>query len=110
VAEIQQPVQGTSGLLIPCSTADFGEFISGLLKTPRTISRYREAVFEVSKGDIEELYHLIYQRITEQAPSSLIKCEMYIFYENGKSVELSALQEFSRYAEIIKDNCVAIRM
>lgn len=84
-----------NGLLaLPCSKEAFGSFIADLLKSPRRISGYHHAIFDISRADIENVYHLIDQRIREQHDAELVYFRIKLFYSDRAIVTLSAIDEF----------------
>ena len=88
------------GIVLPCETAHFGQFVSGLLGKPQTIEKSLHGVFEVESGDIENTFHLVNQRINQQNESSLIQFTVKIFYSDDSSVLLNSLEDFKAYTEV----------
>lgn len=87
-------------IALPCSTDDFGEFISSLLGKPQTISGMERGAFEISKGDIENSYHLVTQRIQQQNDAKLIQFTVRLVFDDNSSVLLNSLQDFNAYVEV----------
>src|SRR5206468_8826898 len=53
-------------IVLPCSTQDFGNFISSLLGKPQTLSNTLRGPFEVASADVTNLHALLMQRISQQ--------------------------------------------
>lgn len=88
------------GILLPCTPETFSEFISGLLGKPQTIRKDFDHDFELTRPDIENLYHLVNQRVHQQNEASLTQFTIQIRYGDGSSVLLNAYEDFEQYTEI----------
>lgn len=86
--------------MLPCEPEQFREFISGLLGRPQTIEKVVEGPFDVARADIENLHHLIDQRISSQNDATLMSFCARIFYDDNSSVTLNSFQDFVSYAEV----------
>lgn len=53
-------------VILPCEPEEFREFISGLLGKPQTITKHMAGPFELTTRDIENFYHLVVQRVSQQ--------------------------------------------
>lgn len=100
--------ENQAGLLIPCSTTEFGSFLAGLLRTPRTIRRTFYQPIDVDVSAIVEILQLIDQRIGEQHESTRASQEVQILFEDGRSVELGSLDDFLSYNEPGSRKCVSV--
>lgn len=87
-------------VMIPCPQEDFAKFISGLLGRPQTLERHHQGSFDVSHKDIENTYHLVNQRVTQQNVASLIQFTVKILYSDNSSVLLNSFDDFQNYNEI----------
>ena len=87
-------------IMLPCSQSEFGDFISGLLGKPQTIGRQFTGVFEVTKEDIENTYHLVNQRVHQQNEATLIQFTVKVVYHDNSSVLLNSFGDFLKYNEV----------
>jgi hypothetical protein len=87
-------------VVLPCEPEDFREFISGLLGKPQTITKYIAGPFELTKHDIENFYHLVVQRVSQQNEATLIQFSITIKYDDNSTVLLNGLDDFLRYHEV----------
>src|SRR5712691_8863385 len=87
-------------VMIPCAQEDFAKFISGLLGKRQTLSRLHRAPFDVSRKEIENTYHLVHQRVTQQNEASLVQFTVRIVYDDDSSVLLNSFDDFLHYNEI----------
>lgn len=94
------PTQDNFGIMLPCETWQFGEFISGLLGKPQTIEKHIKSIFEIRRQDIVNTFYLVDQRIHQQNDSSLVQFTVRIIYDDDSSVLLNSLADFENYTEI----------
>ncbi|MBJ6128311.1 hypothetical protein [Microvirga splendida] len=87
-------------VVLPCEPSQFRDFISGLLGRPQTIERIVRGPFEVRKSDIENLHHLISQRLTSQNDATFMSFQARVIYDDDSSVSLNSIEEFVSYAEV----------
>lgn len=87
-------------ILLPCTPETFAEFVSSLLGSPQTIERRFIGAFELTRADVENLYHLIQQRVLQQNKASLVEFAVDILYGDGSSVRLTSLRDFQHYTEV----------
>jgi len=86
---------------LPCSPDDFKEFIKNLLGKPQTIDKiFTKGTFVVDSDTIENIFHLVDQRINQQNESSLIQFTVKIIYDDDSSITLNSLEDFIHYKEI----------
>ncbi len=88
------------GVILPCDTAHFGQFVSGLLGKPQTIEKSLHGVFEINSGDVTNTYHLVNQRINQQNEATLIQFTVKIIYNDDSSVLINSLEDFQAYTEV----------
>lgn len=88
------------GMLLPCTTETFAEFVSSLLGSQQTIERRFVGAFELTRLDVENVYHLIHQRVVQQNKASLVEFAVDILYGDGSSVRLTSLRDFQHYTEV----------
>ncbi|MCW8952306.1 MAG: hypothetical protein OQK53_06365 [Rhodospirillales bacterium] len=79
---------------------EFKEFICGILGKPQIITKSFYGTFDLSKEDIENIHHLLAQRIMQQNNGMLASFNANIFYDDQSSVVLNSINEFSSYNEI----------
>jgi hypothetical protein len=87
-------------VLLPCSPASFGDFISGLLGKPQTISGQVQGFFEVDRDDIANIFQLLDQRISQQNEAHLIQFSILIEYSDSTTVLINSIEDFYNYAEV----------
>jgi hypothetical protein len=87
-------------VVLPVPSDEFRDFVSGLLGKPQTISRVFGDPFEIRKEDIENTFHLVDQRVRQQNDASLVQFTIRISYDDGSTVLLNGLEDFSHYREI----------
>lgn len=99
---IDQPQNEKSGpvsVVLPCSVDAFGEFISGLLGKPQEIDGGEFGPYAIDDKDIEQIYHLILQRVTQQNNVHPINFTVRIVHDDGTSIQLNSLKDFQSFAE-----------
>lgn len=87
-------------VLLPCQPHQFRDFIAGLLGRPQTITRRINIPFEITREDINNIHHLLLQRIESQNAGNLISLAIDIFYSDNSKVTLNSLDDFIAYAEV----------
>ena len=87
------------GVVLPCTQAEFGQFVSNLLGRPQTIRRIKECNFDLTRSEIENTYHLIDQRLTQNS-GTLVDFTIRIGYTDNSSIELKSLSEFQSFREV----------
>lgn len=97
-------------LVIPCKPSEFGNFLSGLLKTPKTIRSRRAMGFEIDREGLIDVFHLIDQRIIDQQEATLTDFKVTLFYKNSHSVSFNTLPEFERYGEVVDEECTSVEL
>lgn len=88
------------GIVLPCDTAHFGQFVSGLLGKPQTIEKSLHGVFEINADDVTNTFHLVNQRINQQNEATLIQFTVKVFYDDDSSVLINSLEDFQAYTEV----------
>lgn len=88
------------GIILPCDTAHFGQFVSGLLGKPQTIEKSLHGVFEINADDVTNTFHLVNQRINQQNEATLIQFTVKVFYDDDSSVLINSLEDFQAYTEV----------
>lgn len=78
----------------------FENFIKSLLGKPQTISNNISGRFEINANDIQNIYHLINQRIKQQNEGTLIQFKAKYIYSDNSSILLSSIEELTSYVEI----------
>lgn len=87
-------------VLLPCSPASFGDFISGLLGKPQTISGHVQGFFEINRADIASIFNLLDQRISQQNEAHLVQFSILIEYSDSTTVLINSIDDFYNYAEV----------
>lgn len=86
-------------IVLPCSTENFREFISGLLGQPQEIDGGEFGSFCVEKKNIEQIYHLVTQRVFQQNGVHPISVNVRIAYDDGTSINLNSIGDFQSFNE-----------
>lgn len=97
---VEKPPVEMHSVVLPCGPDQFREFIGGLLGQPQTINRNIFGSFELSRRDIENLFHLIEQRVSSQNDAKLIQFTGRIVYDDNSSVLLNSYEDFQLYNEV----------
>lgn len=95
-------------VVLPCSTENFREFISGLLGQPQEIDGGEFGSFCVDKNDVEQAYHLVTQRVYQQNGVMPIAFSVRIAYDDGTSININSLEDFKNFNEpkpVISTEC-----
>ena len=87
-------------VMIPCAQDEFARFISGLLGKPQSLERMHSAPFEVNRQGIENLFHLVDQRVRQQNDATLIQFTVRVIYDDDSSVLLNSFEDFRHYTEV----------
>ena len=100
-SESVAPTVGTHyGVVLPCEMKQFGEFVSGLLGKPQTIEKRIKGIFEITRQDVVNTFHLVNQRINQQNNASLVQFTVKILYDDDSSILLNSLADYEHYTEI----------
>jgi hypothetical protein len=87
-------------VVLPCPPDQFRDFIAGLLGRPQTIENEIDGPFEIKMTDVENLFHLLEQRVSSQNEATLVQFTARIVYDDDSSVLLSSFADFSSYKEV----------
>ena len=87
-------------LVLHMGRAGFADFVKGLLGQPQTIENIYPGAFDIGKNDIENVFHLVDQRLAQQNRAQLIQFSVNIFYADDSSVLLNSLADFKGYREV----------
>src|SRR4051812_22283351 len=85
---------------LPCTPDTFKQFVSGLLGSAQTIERSFAGTFELEHSEINNIFQLVNQRVTQQNESSLLEFTIKLIYNDKSSVLLNSLSEFEHYREV----------
>lgn len=85
---------------LPCEPENFSDFISGLLGKPQTISKAYTGSFEIGHNDIESVYNLVCQRVSQQNHANLIQFTIRLVFDDNSTVLLNSLEDFKSYTEV----------
>lgn len=97
----QEPKNFSKGYLtFPFDGDQFKDFITGLLGKPQTISKSISGNFEIQMKDLQSLFDLVNQRVTQQNNGTLIQFTAKIFYTDRSSVQLGSYAELLTYNEV----------
>ena len=87
-------------ITLPCEPNRFADFISSLLGRPQEIAKTKIKAYRIDKLVIENVYHLVDQRVTQQNSAKLIQFSVTVFFNDGSSVLLNSLEDFLHYNEV----------
>jgi hypothetical protein len=90
----------TPTVVLPCPPDQFRDFIAGLLGRAQTIETTVAGPFEVTKDSVENLFHLLEQRLSSQNEATLVQFTARVVYNDNSSVLLNSLQDFLSYNEV----------
>jgi len=89
-----------ASILVPCSAEEFGDFISRLLGKPQISSGKFKGPFSISLTDVENFFHLVDHRLTEQNKGRLVQFVVTVRFNDGTAVELPSLEYLREYSEV----------
>jgi hypothetical protein len=95
---------------LPMSIEDFKDFVTSLLGKPQSISRMMEGPFEVQRENIENLYHLVNQRVNQQNEAHLLQFVVEVVYDDHSTATLNSFQDFKRFNEVRSVVSVAVHL
>lgn len=99
-----------SSVVLPCSEKDFGSFVSELLGKPQTISKSIPGPFEIKAEDVNNIYHLLKQRVGEQNEATLTQFTAKLVFSDNSSVLLNKIDDFLSYNEVRPIVCNALHL
>lgn len=87
-------------LMIPIKNEQLKDFITGLLGEPEEIEREIEGDFVITLNNLNDIFHLINERITIQNQGRLVSFGATIYLTNGKSVTFKSIESLNNYHEL----------
>lgn len=99
-----------TAVVLPCSTEDFGKFISGLLGKPQTMSNTVQGPFEITQRDIIDVHALLTQRVAQQNQGVLMQFTAKLVFSDDSSVLLNSIEDLSTYTEVRAVACLALHL
>lgn len=108
--KIEEPYSKKGYVSLPFTEDDFKEFIVGLLGEPQTIEGKFYGNFCIERKQIENLFHIIDQRISQQNKAFLVGFISKIAYDNKTMVTLNGYNELITYNEVNPITPVAIEL
>ncbi len=100
----------STAIVLPCSTKDFGSFISSLLGKPQTISNTVQGPFEITKDDVSNVHALLVQRVAQQNEATLTQFTAKLVFTDDSTVLLNSLDDFMAYNEVRPVACIALHL
>lgn len=97
-------------VMLPCSSEEFGDFISSLLGKPQTIEKVIRGNFEIDEKNISNIYHLVNQRIAQQNDAQLIQFTVTLAYDDDSTHLLNSFEDFQNFAEVKPLVTVAVHL
>ena len=101
---------GKGYLTFPFDGEQFKDFVTGLLGKPQTINKRITGNFEIHLADLQSLFELVNQRITQQNNGKLIQFTAKIFFTDRSSVQLGSYDELVTYNEVKPIISEAVRL
>ena len=78
------------------------ELLKASTKDSKVIFGALRGVFDLNLNSIENFYHLVDQRVSEQNGATAILCEFTVYYNDGTSRKFPSIKSFQEYAETRK--------
>ncbi|HBF34185.1 TPA: hypothetical protein DDW35_06440, partial [Candidatus Sumerlaeota bacterium] len=100
----------TNAVVLPCSTHDFGSFISSILGKPQTITNTIKGPFEIDQNNVLNIYALLCQRVAQQNEGTLALFTAKLIFSDDSSVLLNSIDEFSAYNEVRSVACLSLHL
>lgn len=97
-------------VVLPCAPSQFGAFVSGLLGKTELLRGVVEGHVDASYQDIENVFHLVHTRVTDQNESSLTHFSITVSYDNGTSVTHNDVKKFETYHPTDNTSPVAVNL
>lgn len=97
-------------LTFPFDGDQFQSFITSLLGKPQSIRKRFIGNFEIELKDIQSLFELVNQRITQQNNGALIQFTTEIYFNDESSVQLGSYEELLTYNEVKPIISQAVRL
>lgn len=91
---------GKNYLSIPCDGDGFKDFISLALGEPQSIERGFSGSFTLDIKEINNVYHLVQQRVKQQNKMTLIQFHARLSYSDGSSVLIDGIEAMNSYHEV----------
>jgi hypothetical protein len=84
-------------VVLPCTLSDFGGFVSGLLGKTQVLKGAVDGTFDAEYQEIENVFHLIHTRVTDQNDGALTHFSITVHYDNGTSITHNDVKKFKTY-------------
>ena len=97
-------------IVIPIDRDTLGVFIGSLLGRPQTIENSFAGNFDLGREHIENVFHLVDQRIRQQNKGKLIQFTVTVAYSDESSILLNSLEDFISYREVRPQVSVAAEL
>ncbi|KUI97156.1 hypothetical protein [Vibrio sp. MEBiC08052] len=95
---------------VPIKKKDFGDFITNLLGQPETIEQSKTGAFEVNLEWLQNLHHVLDQRIKQQANAPLVDFSVEFRYRDAPHRKLNDLDSFLHFHETKKVTTKSLRI
>lgn len=95
---------------VPIDKKTLGQFISGLLGQPQSLSKEIEAPFVIDQSWLVHLCSLVLQRISQQNAPEPISFIVEIGYIGGLSRQISSLNAFEHFSETQNAICESVKI
>lgn len=100
----------SNAVILPCSTKDFGRFISELLGKPQTIHNSLRGSYELKREDVLNVHALLMQRVGQQNEAVLTQFTAKLMFSDNSSVLLNSIEDFSTYHEVRPVACIGLHL
>ena len=97
-------------VVLPCKPNDFVSFLSSLLGKNQTIKKIYEGEFLVRKEDVENVYLLIDQRVSQQNSAGRLNVSITTFFSDNSSIEFNNIDDFMNHRELKKVTTDIVRL
>ena len=97
---LQSTNSGSGQSLVETITREqLQSFLRNTSKGSKVIFGALRGVFDLSRNDIENFFHLVDQRVGEQNTCSESLCEVAVYYNDGTSRKFPTVDDFNSYSE-----------
>lgn len=97
---------GQSGFLVPCDPTEFGDFLMGLLRAPKTLAFGRKIEFIISSKEFTDFHALLIDRISEQHEFALVSLIATLSYSDGRTYVYRDISDLEHHRELSGADCI----
>lgn len=100
----------STAVVLPCTTDQFANFVSGLLGKAQTMSNSLEGPFEITKVEVVNVHHLLTQRVAQQNDGAMMQFTAKLVMNDNSSVLLNSIDDFNAYHEVKALACLSLHL